>query len=663
MPPQPTPIVTITTPEEARALGEHLLDRIRTRPVCVVSIADSAEAPFIDIDEVVRELGEVCEYYLIPTGRLTFALTDLLPEAAGVYGGAGRIYGPADEWTANPFTGSPLVMCREAERGPAATDRLIRQGLRFGATSSSTAAPTSPLRTFTVKQVYPPNRALAVDGDGQPASLWAEALVPGVDIESLVTPGQQIEGRIVPGAGRIIPAETPRPSAQALQEYAVGSVVLVRVAEVLVDRADVELVPGLRAVLHRDDVTGNPVDRMTSLVSEGEVLAARVLRVGVPGGKGWKLGTLDVDDDEPVATAPALLPGGPPWLRPEQIGVVPRAEAAPPSASAAPVAVPKPAPPPGVPAARPAPKPGPKPAAEPVATPVVNPVPKPGPPGAVPTPAPQPAPAPQPEPAAQAAPVPPRPVVPADDSPLLLRLGEAERTIGDLQVLVERLRVEQARLRNTLRDLADKPRRPGQAEALAAAEEVEALRQQRSDLEGAARSQEAEIERLREEAATQRSELRRAKQDAQRAKRAQRESGQAPTVWSDPEQQFRWEVEQAWAVRIPAAEKASLPLREYVVLPGFLESLAETAGIDRSKVVDVVVDIATGRIHDVPARETHQLRSGDSGAPALTREDGATCWRVALQINTPSARRLHFWQPSGRPPELSSVRLHDDFRP
>ena len=113
----------------------------------------------------------------------------------------------------------------------------------------------------------------------------------------------------------------------------------------------------------------------------------------------------------------------------------------------------------------------------------------------------------------------------------------------------------------------------------------------------------------------------------------------------------------------PRREKLALPLREYLVLPGFLDSLAETAGIDRSKVVDVVVDIATGRVHDVPARETHQLRSGGGGAPARTREDGATCWRVALQVNSPSARRLHFWQPPGRPLELSSVRLHDDFRP
>lgn len=651
MGPQPTSPVTITTPEEVRALGDHLLDRTRTRPVCVVSIADQATGPYIDIDEVMRELGEICEYYLIPTGRLTFALTDLLPEAAGVYGGAGRIYGPADEWTGNPFTGSPLVMCREAERGPAATDRLIQHGLRFGATSTSTAAPPSEHRTYTVKQLYPPSRALAVDTDGQLASLWAESLVPGVDIESLVAPGQQIEGRVVPGAGRIDPAQVPRPSQEALGEYAVGSVVLVRVADVLADRANVELVPGLVAVLHRNDVTGNPIDRMTSLVSEGEVLAARVLRIGVPGGKSWKLGTLDVDDDEPLITAPALLAGGPPWLRAEQIGAAPRAGTVTPGA-AAPAEVPKPAPPPGVPVA---PASAPKPSPRPPATPG----PKPGPPGAASPPAPEPA-APTRE---TESPPAARPTLPADDSPLLLRLDEAERLIGDLQATVERMRVEQVRQRNLLNTLAAQPREAGQADALAAAEELESLRQQRADLERTARDQEGEIERLREDRASQRSELRRAKQDEQRAKRALRDSSETPSVYTDPEQQFRWEVEQAWAVRIPAAEKEALPLGEYVVLPGFLESLTETGGVDRSKVVDVVVDIATGRVHDIAARETHRLRTGEGGAPVRTRDDGATCWRVSLQVKSPSARRLHFWQPPGRPPELSSVRLHDDIRP
>ncbi len=55
--------------------------------------------------------------------------------------------------------------------------------------------------------------------------------------------------------------------------------------------------------------------------------------------------------------------------------------------------------------------------------------------------------------------------------------------------------------------------------------------------------------------------------------------------------------------------------------------------------------------------------SDRAGSDFRTRQDGATCWRVSLQVKTPGARRLHFWQPpGGAPPELSSVRHHDDMR-
>ena len=47
----------------------------------------------------------------------------------------------------------------------------------------------------------------------------------------------------------------------------------------------------------------------------------------------------------------------------------------------------------------------------------------------------------------------------------------------------------------------------------------------------------------------------------------------------------------------------------------------------------------------------------------MTRPDGATCWRVALQVKAPQARRLHYWQLSNGLVELSSVRQHDDYRP
>ncbi len=135
------------------------------------------------------------------------------------------------------------------------------------------------------------------------------------------------------------------------------------------------------------------------------------------------------------------------------------------------------------------------------------------------------------------------------------------------------------------------------------------------------------------------------------------------SLFADPEEQLRFEVQLAWARRIPAAEKAARPLGRYSLGPDFLQTLASAEGVDRSKVIDVIVEIVTGLVVDLPGRELHQLRDGTGGDNAArVRPDGATCWRVSLQVKTPSARRLHFWMLNDGTVELSSVRLHDDFR-
>lgn len=134
-------------------------------------------------------------------------------------------------------------------------------------------------------------------------------------------------------------------------------------------------------------------------------------------------------------------------------------------------------------------------------------------------------------------------------------------------------------------------------------------------------------------------------------------------AFNDPEDQFRFEVALAWAHRIPADQKAQLALAPYVVGPKFLASLAATEGVSRAKVVDVVVEVLTGLAKTSATRAPHMLRiNGTGGSPARHRDDGAHCWRVALQQNTPSARRLHYWA-LGETIELSRVVTHDDMEP
>lgn len=77
-----------------------------------------------------------------------------------------------------------------------------------------------------------------------------------------------------------------------------------------------------------------------------------------------------------------------------------------------------------------------------------------------------------------------------------------------------------------------------------------------------------------------------------------------------------------------------------------------------------MADIVSGHSETSSSRAWHQLRTGDSvNDPVVTRADGSTCWRVYLQHNTPSARRLHLWRLAKGDIELSSIRLHHDNRP
>lgn len=156
--------------------------------------------------------------------------------------------------------------------------------------------------------------------------------------------------------------------------------------------------------------------------------------------------------------------------------------------------------------------------------------------------------------------------------------------------------------------------------------------------------------------------------------RAQLRKAKKPTVtaapqplpeFADREQAFRYAVLTAWAKRTPVGEQPLLPLPEYDLGAHFLDSLTEIPGVRVEKVADVAVEILTGRVQNVAGRQVHQLRESLSpGAPYVRRTAGdATCWRAALQVNSPQARRIHYWILPGGRVEFSRITLHDDYRP
>lgn len=143
------------------------------------------------------------------------------------------------------------------------------------------------------------------------------------------------------------------------------------------------------------------------------------------------------------------------------------------------------------------------------------------------------------------------------------------------------------------------------------------------------------------------------------AERILREDG---SRFADPEEQLRFEVYLAWVRRFSDQErKGERRLMDWTIGEGFFESWAEVQGVERAKVVDVIVEVLTDLAPRVSAREVHQLRSGSGGDDPPRTRGRETAWRVSLQVGTPGARRLHYWKGDGVI-ELSSIRHHDDLR-
>ncbi|MEV0005960.1 hypothetical protein AB0H28_27245 [Micromonospora sp. NPDC050980] len=601
----PTGVRRIRSEADAVALARWLRDGRRDWPVVLVTISSGQAEPFGDPDAVAEAVHGLAEVVLLPTRGPSWAFSRSMPPSTQVYGGAGRVYPVGDDWVTDPHR-ARLRFAYCAEDRARVTDQLVSDALAAAGTAGlGRVNPYSQVQSRTgVVEGIVGSRALIRLNDASLAVVWEELTVPGVTLDRVLTAGQQVTGLYDPASRRldVRPAllhPTPAAARDAVTDtYQEGDVIWTDVAAITADTVTLRLLPGLTAVVHRDAVTGNAQDLMGELFTTGEAVAARISAIDAGG---VRLRIDSVDGDTPQS-APSLLPGGPAWLPPPPGEAI--AARAPIAAVASPLAagVPRQATPLDL-ARRHTPSAPPDPA-----------LPEPAPPGPAPD-----------------------AVAPVAPSPALLARAtrsaafDAERTARDsAERELEALRTHAAALQN---DLARAEQR------------IENLQ---------TRYRTADLARQRA--------LRQLRRHQDRSDAGGIEpSGDAP-AFLDDEDQFRHEVYTEWARRIPAAEKATKPLADYCLASGFLTSLDNLQGISRVKVVSVVVEVLTGQAPHLAGRDLHQLRAGSNGSNYHTRADGATCWRVALQRGTASARRMHYWRTADGY-ELSRVTVHDDYQP
>lgn len=133
------------------------------------------------------------------------------------------------------------------------------------------------------------------------------------------------------------------------------------------------------------------------------------------------------------------------------------------------------------------------------------------------------------------------------------------------------------------------------------------------------------------------------------------------TIYTDPEQQLRYEISHAWLTTYPEADREQYPLATYRFGPDFLTSVAAIEGVERHRLVAACVDVLTRRAWDINGRQARQMRATASpGSDYLTRADGAAAWRGNIQTATASARRIMWWELPDGGIELAKVGVHDD---
>ncbi len=610
----------VDTAPEARALAAHLIDRSRPRPVVVVTIPVGALKSFIDPDEIAGEVAGLVDVYLMPTGNVSRAFAAELPELTQVYGGAGRAYPVDGDWLTDPRRCSLLRFAFNATQGATSTRLLVEDAIEMAAAGGvldtgviSTRPASGRVRGFVS------TRALVdLDGGGQ---CWVvpELNLPGVRHDRMLSRGQRVAGQLDSDRRLDVRAGLVLGEA-ALTTYRKRDVVLARVESVSDRQLLVSPVPALAITIAAERITTNPRDRLTDLFSPGDVVAARVDSCSP-----WAVSLCDVDDDEPIRAAPALLAGGPAWLRPVDLLPPPRQT----DRAEAVTAAPAPKSPPASGPERP--DSGPK-AGEAAAD------------------------------------------VVADASPA--RLVGATPAMLDPRRKVPTARADTSKPTAAAVSVEASLRRELAAAAIgrerAEAQRDRALAAQRDNTEQDLLS--AELVRMEQRVAeleatntATRKAHRQAVQDRQRAERQAKSLKSQLSddgVFLDPGDQLRHDVYLEWVRRIPAADKSARPLAKWSTGPRFLASLESMEGIAREKVVSVVVEVLTGLADENPSREMHPLRTGAGGSDAATIRpiDGATCWRASLQVATPGARRLHFWR-NAEGIELSRVVVHDDTNP
>lgn len=294
-----TALHRVTSHEDLEILRQRLFSTER-RPLVVCSIAGWAEEPEVDVSELLTELQDVAELWVLPA-QATFWLSDSIGKAFSVHSGWVRVYPPGD------LTNAPLV--RPGSDRRRTTRRVV--DLAIAASAGVPSAPQGVLgrhTTAVVRDVVSPTQALVQTDEGETAIMRTPILFPGLPATRLVAPSQRFSGSFRPvglmGEFTADPVEDD-PRARALEFVGDGVTTSALCTRVRRGRALLQLHPAVEL-----EIAGGAEDLRT-LVAPGDVVTIDVVEID-------GILVAEFSSGSPSPAMP-VLPGGPPWLEPEPV--------------------------------------------------------------------------------------------------------------------------------------------------------------------------------------------------------------------------------------------------------------------------------------------------------------------------------------------------------
>ena len=309
-------VVIIDTVAQAQDLAQALLDPHRELPMVLVSIHPDADGPYLDADSIARDVRGAAAVFLVQA-HATYGLTQGLGNRQlSVFYGAGRVYPVGQEWLTNMYA-APLHMCPSPAAAARAADRIVTDalmaGYRAGTLASDQEQPGDTRALAEALTPMGPHHVLMRTQDGRQALMLAAHLYVDVPMDRLLKKGQHLDGRLR-GEG-ILPEFLPDPIdddplQRAQNAYPDAAVVVAQVDTVSATGATVHLHPQVDGTL---DVGTD--DDVLALLSAGDVIICRITW----NGSEFSAELLDAQEPHTLTPGLSLLPGGPPWLMPQDL--------------------------------------------------------------------------------------------------------------------------------------------------------------------------------------------------------------------------------------------------------------------------------------------------------------------------------------------------------